>query len=85
MSIGKECHAGLGRSVPAGCKESMEKSAMLALEGVCQQGAMRGLEGSVRGDMYILGSEVGTKIKIPSETRDFNFCSHLRTEYIYII
>ncbi len=39
---------------------------------------------SVGGDIYILGSEVGTKIKIQSETRDFNFCSHLGTQYIYI-
>jgi hypothetical protein len=35
-------------------------------------------------DIYILGSEVGTKIKIQSEMRDFNFCSHLGTQYIYI-
>ncbi len=31
-----------------------------------------------------LGSEVGTKIKIHRFTLDFNFCSHLGTQYIYI-
>jgi hypothetical protein len=34
------------------------------------------LEGSVGGDIYILGSRVSPKIKIQSETRDFNFWGH---------
>jgi hypothetical protein len=39
---------------------------------------------SVGGDIYILGSRVSPKIKIQSETRDFNFWGHSGTQYIYM-